>query len=174
MAISVLSQNTSKEIIANFGYKSGRDTDKFASVEHFTTEDGIPVLSQDALGWFKGEVQSETDLGSHILFLVKVDQCDMLDHEGNPLTYCYYRNVMKGKSPKSAPTYINIEHINQENKEETMNNSGIWVCEVCGYRYDPKEGDPDSGIAPGTPFEDLPDDWVCPLCGVDKTNFVKE
>lgn len=46
-----------------------------------------------------------------------------------------------------------------------------YVCDVCGYIYDPEEGDPDSGIAPGTPFSDIPDDWVCPLCGVDKSNF---
>ena len=46
-----------------------------------------------------------------------------------------------------------------------------YVCDVCGHVYDPAEGDPDSGIAPGTPFEDLPDDWECPLCGVSKDQF---
>ena len=48
-----------------------------------------------------------------------------------------------------------------------------WVCVVCGYEYDPEVGDPDSGIAPGTAFEDIPDDWVCPLCGVGKDDFEK-
>ena len=43
-----------------------------------------------------------------------------------------------------------------------------YVCSVCGYVYDPVEGDPDNGIAPGTPFEDVPEDWTCPLCGVGK------
>jgi rubredoxin len=46
-----------------------------------------------------------------------------------------------------------------------------YECKVCGYIYDPVEGDPDSGIAPGTAFEDIPDDWVCPLCGVGKDDF---
>jgi rubredoxin len=46
-----------------------------------------------------------------------------------------------------------------------------YVCIVCEYVYDPEEGDPDSGIAPGTAFEDIPDDWVCPLCGVEKSDF---
>ncbi|UCH56816.1 MAG: rubredoxin [Candidatus Bathyarchaeota archaeon] len=46
-----------------------------------------------------------------------------------------------------------------------------WQCTVCGYIYDPEEGDPQSGIAPGTTFEDLPDDWVCPLCGASKGEF---
>ena len=43
-----------------------------------------------------------------------------------------------------------------------------YVCTVCGWVYDPAEGDPEGGIAPGTAFEDIPDDWVCPLCGVGK------
>ena len=49
----------------------------------------------------------------------------------------------------------------------------IYVCDVCGYEYDPAAGDPDNGIAPGTPFEAIPDSWTCPLCGVDKTEFSK-
>lgn len=46
-----------------------------------------------------------------------------------------------------------------------------YVCIICGYVYDPAAGDPDNGIAPGTAFEDLPADWVCPLCGVGKEDF---
>jgi rubredoxin len=49
-----------------------------------------------------------------------------------------------------------------------------YVCSVCGYVYDPEEGDPEYGIAPGTKFEDLPDDWVCPVCGATKDQFEKE
>ena len=48
-----------------------------------------------------------------------------------------------------------------------------YECNICGYIYDPADGDPDSGIAPGTAFEDIPDDWVCPLCGVGKDDFSK-
>lgn len=46
-----------------------------------------------------------------------------------------------------------------------------YVCPICGYEYDPVKGDPDSNIASGTPFEELPIDWVCPLCGVSKDDF---
>ena len=46
-----------------------------------------------------------------------------------------------------------------------------YICTVCGYEYDPAEGDPDSDIAPGTDFEDILDDWVCPVCGVTKDQF---
>ena len=49
-----------------------------------------------------------------------------------------------------------------------------WVCTVCGYVYDPEKGDPTQGVAPGTPFENLPDDWVCPDCGVGKDMFEKQ
>ena len=48
-----------------------------------------------------------------------------------------------------------------------------WECTACGYIYDPERGDPDNGIDPGTPFEDLPEDWVCPQCGVSKEFFQK-
>ncbi len=48
-----------------------------------------------------------------------------------------------------------------------------WECQACGYIYDPEKGDPDNGIAPGTPFEALPEDWVCPQCGVAKEFFQK-
>ena len=49
-----------------------------------------------------------------------------------------------------------------------------FVCEACGYVYDPEVGDPDNGIPAGTPFDKLPEEWVCPLCGVGKDNFKKE
>ena len=58
----------------------------------------------------------------------------------------------------------------REGKELMMSK---YECEPCGYVYDPAVGDPDNGIAPGTAFEDLPDDWVCPVCGVDKSMFNK-
>jgi len=48
-----------------------------------------------------------------------------------------------------------------------------WKCAVCGYVYDPETGDPDGGIAAGTKFEDIPDDWVCPVCGASKEEFEK-
>lgn len=49
-----------------------------------------------------------------------------------------------------------------------------WICTICQYVYDPAQGDPDRGIAPSTPFESLPEDWSCPLCGAGKDAFEKE
>jgi rubredoxin len=57
---------------------------------------------------------------------------------------------------------------------EAETGAAVYVCTVCGYRYDPGQGDPKHGVAGGTPFEDLPDDWVCPLCGAPKAMFVKD
>lgn len=56
---------------------------------------------------------------------------------------------------------------------KTIMNMDNYVCDVCGYIYDPAVGDPDNGIEPGTAFEDLPEDWLCPLCGVGKDEFSK-
>lgn len=63
--------------------------------------------------------------------------------------------------------YVFKEHL--KHKTETIVKK--YVCTVCGWVYDPAEGDPEGGIAPGTAFEDIPDDWVCPLCGVGKDDF---
>ena len=49
-----------------------------------------------------------------------------------------------------------------------------YVCDICGYVYDPDLGDPDNGVAPGTPWEEVPEDWTCPLCGVGKDQFSEE
>lgn len=46
-----------------------------------------------------------------------------------------------------------------------------YVCVICGYIYDPEKGDPDTDVEPGTSFNDIPDDWVCPVCGADKSQF---
>jgi len=49
-----------------------------------------------------------------------------------------------------------------------------YICEVCGYIYNQEDGDPDAGVEPGTPWEDVPADWVCPLCGAGKEDFILE
>jgi rubredoxin len=48
-----------------------------------------------------------------------------------------------------------------------------YTCDACGYEYNPAKGDPDNGVAPGTAFADIPDDWSCPLCGLGKDQFVE-
>jgi rubredoxin len=83
------------------------------------------------------------------------------------------RTALRQRCPKRVLDALfgsnSIRTIHQE-QEDIM---AKWECLGCGYIYDPQVGDPDSGIEPGTPFEDLPDDWVCPECGVDKDMFVQ-
>ena len=55
-----------------------------------------------------------------------------------------------------------------------MAESQLYICELCGYVYDPAEGDPDGGVDPGTGFEDLPEGWACPVCGARKSDFAPE
>ena len=65
------------------------------------------------------------------------------------------------------------EYVIMKKMTERSTTMDKYVCDVCGYEYDPAVGDPDNGIAPGTAFEDLPEDWVCPVCGVGKDEFSK-
>jgi rubredoxin len=66
---------------------------------------------------------------------------------------------------------ILVEGTEKERKGADMKK---YVCSACGYVYDPAAGDPDGGIKPGTPFEDIPDGWVCPVCGLGKSSFSPE
>lgn len=66
---------------------------------------------------------------------------------------------------------INIVLKSQEVEEVVAMSK--WECTICGYIYDPAVGDPDNGVAPGTAFEDLPEEWVCPLCKVEQAQFAK-
>jgi rubredoxin len=83
------------------------------------------------------------------------------------MTYAYYRETKRGTTPSSAPTYLKTETA-QEGKRMDK-----YRCTVCGYIYDPENGDPDSGVKPETPFEELPESWVCPICGATKDQFEK-
>lgn len=62
---------------------------------------------------------------------------------------------------------------NKNGNKNIDENGTKYICQACPYIYDPAKGDPEGGIPPGTSFEDIPDDWVCPICLVDKTHFVQ-
>jgi flavin reductase (DIM6/NTAB) family NADH-FMN oxidoreductase RutF len=168
--ISALKNDTRADIISTFGYKSGREIDKFNSFAYKKGSIGAPILLDDTLAWFECEVVQQLDVGSHLLFVGKVIDCNLLDAQGEPLTYAYYRENRKGKAPKNAPTYIDPQKLNLQAK---MTKADSYYCPSCGYIYNPEKGDPDSGIAAGTRFEDIPDTWVCPVCGTKKEDFEK-
>jgi flavin reductase (DIM6/NTAB) family NADH-FMN oxidoreductase RutF/rubredoxin len=170
-AFSVLQQETRPDIIGTFGYRSGKDIDKFAKFNFMSGKTGSPILLDDTVAWFECEVEQTIDAGSHYLFIGKVVDGDLLKPSSEPLTYAYYREVKKGKSPRNAPTYIDPEKLKQQAEQVVWEK---YYCTACGYIYDPAVGDPDHGVPAGTRFEDLPDDWVCPVCGTEKIDFAKK
>ncbi len=167
-AASILSQDAPLGLIGKFGFKSGREVDKFEDVPYRLGETGCPILLEHTLGYFECTVVKDLDVGTHTLFIGGVVDAQVFN-EDKPMTYAYYHQVKRGTTPKTAPTYVEIK---DERKEEKAMKK--YKCTVCGYIYDPDKGDPEGGIAPGTPFEKLPDDWVCPVCGASKEEFEPE
>jgi flavin reductase (DIM6/NTAB) family NADH-FMN oxidoreductase RutF/rubredoxin len=172
-AFSVLSEKANPSLIGNFGYKSGRDFDKFAGVNYFKGKTGVPIVTDSSVAWFECKVTQSYEVGTHILFIGEAIDTGLIEDSGKSLTYTYYREVLKGYSPKNAPTYIEKEKI-EAVAATIKKQEDVWQCQLCHYEYEESKGDPISGIAPGTSFLDLPDDWVCPICGADKTMFEKE
>ncbi len=168
-SISVLKEKASSELIGLFGYKSGKEIDKFTSTSHINGKSGAPIVTEDTIAWFECKLVNQFNVGTHILFIGEIINSDLISDDAVPLTYDYYRNVKKGKAPKNAPTYIKETII--ETPEESSSFGPKYQCMVCDHIYDPVEGDPDGGIDPGTPFEDIPDDWICPVCGAEKSDF---
>ncbi len=166
--ISALSVETPFSFLGKFGFKTGRDIDKFEGVNYRLAERGVPVILDFTIAYFVCDVFKEVDMGSHTIFIGNLLEAEILS-ETAPLTYAYYRDVKKGKTSVNAPTYIKPENLRKE--EKAMDK---YVCEVCGYVYDPAAGDTDTGIKPGTKFEDIPNNWVCPVCGAPKDQFKKE
>jgi flavin reductase (DIM6/NTAB) family NADH-FMN oxidoreductase RutF/rubredoxin len=167
-SVSILSQETPLTFIGEFGFKSGRKENKFKDVKYKVLESGCPVVLDNSLGYLEAKVVKQLDCGTHTLFLGEIVNSEVL-LEAKAMTYDYYHQVKRGTTPQSAPTFIEEEMVKP--KENTMKK---YRCTVCGYIYDPAAGDPDSGIAAGTPFEKIPDSWVCPVCGVDKSKFEEE
>lgn len=168
--VSVLSEKTPMSFIGNFGFKSGRDIDKFKGINYKFNMLKVPLVIDNTLACIDARVINKIDVGTHTIFIGQVQDAEILT-EDKPMTYEYYHKVKGGFSPKTAPTYSEVVDKVIKKEDEKMDK---YVCNVCGYVYNPEKGDPDSGIDPGTAFEDLPDDWVCPICGATKDDFSKQ
>ncbi|KYK24869.1 High molecular weight rubredoxin [Thermoplasmatales archaeon SG8-52-4] len=168
--VSILSEKTPLTFIGNFGFKSGRDIDKFKNVKYRTGINGIPIVLDYTLACLDVKVINKIEVGTHTIFIGKVEDGEILSKE-KTMTYEYYHKVKGGYSPKTAPTYSEAVDIETKKEEKIMDK---YLCKVCGYVYDPKKGDPDNGVPPGTKFEDVPSNWVCPVCGAGKKDFRKE
>jgi len=170
-AVSVLAKETPMKFVGLFGFKSGRDVDKLAEVEYREGATGCPVVTENACAVFEARVVDRLDVGTHTIFVGDVVAGEVL-RDGEPLTYAYYREVKGGKAPKTAPTYHGPPPAAEKKRSDAKMQK--YVCQVCGYVYDPAAGDPDGGVEAGTAFDDLPADWVCPVCGAAKEQFEAE
>jgi len=191
---SALCQETPLPFIGRFGFKSGRDVNKLDGVGYKIGETKAPVVIENATSYVEVRVDKEVDVGTHVLFIGEVVAADVVSQKVC-MTYAYYQQVKRGVTPEAAPTYraektekpaaatgVSVEQTPvaakkpeeekkvEDKKETTMDK---YKCSVCGYIYDPAMGDPDGGIKPGTPFESLPDNWTCPVCGASKSEFEK-
>jgi ferric-chelate reductase [NAD(P)H] len=106
MAVSVLSQETPMTFIGRFGFRSGRDIDKFQGINYRTGETGAPIVLDNAVSYLEARVTGEMDVGTHTLFIAEVVGADLVDENKPSMTYDYYHQIKGGKTPKAAATYI--------------------------------------------------------------------
>lgn len=155
--VSVLSEDTSGAVIGALGFNSGRNTNKLNNVHYKILTEGVPVIKENSCCWFLCKVISSAETATHTVFIAEI-VAGSDEAKGVPMTYEYYHKVIKGKAPKNAPTYRKEEPADDDNSGESR------ICTVCGYVYN----DPDVS------FEELPDDWVCPICGMPKSAFKRK
>lgn len=148
-AISVLPKNIDPYVVANFGFQSGRDVDKWANVP-YEIKEGLPYIPT-ALAKIRAKVIDKLVYQNNTVFIAEVENAFDVK-EGEPLTYKHYRDEMKEECQQSF--------VKRHAPKTEKANFKQWTCTLCGYVYDGE-----------IPFEELPDDWRCPLCGVGKEVF---
>jgi len=156
-SVSVLSEDTSGAVIGALGFNSGRGTDKLKNIRHRVLAEGVPVIKENICCWFLCKVVGSMETLTHTVFLAEIIAGSEKIH-GRPMTYGFYRRVLKGRAPKNAPAY------REEKLPRREGDSESWVCTICGYVYND----------PYVPFEELPDKWVCPICGAPKSAFRRQ
>ena len=101
---SVLSQDAPLKLIGGFGFKSGRDVDKFDGVTYKLGETKAPIVLDGALAYYESNVIDSVDVGTHTIFIGDLIDADIVA-EGEPMTYAYYHLAKRGTTPKTAPSY---------------------------------------------------------------------
>lgn len=173
-AVSVLARGAPIELIQHFGFKTGRKTDKFLDYDHYVGEGDCPVLKEFTVAAVEAEVKDVVDAGLHTLFVGRATAARTF-RAAEALTYDYYRDVMKGKTSPFSPTYKARKAGEKDRKNAVITRKGQgmqkYICDICAWVYNPETGDPDNGVEPGTAWEDVPEEWLCPICGAPKENF---
>ncbi|HUT04297.1 MAG TPA: flavin reductase family protein [bacterium] len=106
--VCVLDQTTPMTLIGRFGFRSGRDIDKFDKVEHKLGQTGVPLVTEHVLSVLEAKVIDAVDVGTHTLFVGELLSAEIVG-TGDPLTYDYYHKYLKGKTPKNAPSYVETQ-----------------------------------------------------------------
>ncbi len=161
-SVSVLEINTPSEIFGIFGYKCGKDIDKFKGINIKYGETGVPIVLNSSVAYLEFKLEQAIDMGTHTMFIGELVNAEVLDDTKEPITYEYYRTVKKGFSPKNAPTYIDKAKLEKPRNE--IDNKK-YECDLCGYIYENSKET--------IKFNDLPDDWTCPVCGAEKSEFTE-
>ncbi len=104
--INILSINTPAKFIGLFGFKSGRDIDKFKEIKFKSGKTGAPIILDNTIGYIECEVVGSMDCGTHTMFIGKVVEAEIINEGIEPLTYDYYHKELKLKVPKTATTYL--------------------------------------------------------------------
>lgn len=155
--VSVLAQDAPMELIGRFGFHSSIEIDKFADTLVEEDEAGVPYVAEHAVAHFRVRVKETLDLGTHVFIMGEVEESSVLS-QGEPMTYAYYHQVKGGKTPPKASSYEAPEAAAKESPRgaDAPVPRVAWRCTVCGHiEY----------------VDELPDDFVCPICGVGKELF---
>ena len=107
--VSILSEETPMKFIGHFGFKSGKDLNKFKDINYKAGITYAPVVIENSIGYLEAEVINTIDVGTHTIFIGKIINAEILNNNSKPMTYDYYHQIKGGKSPKTAPTYIKEE-----------------------------------------------------------------
>ena len=201
MNINCLTVDAPFSIFEKFGFQSGRNVDKFADITPLRSGNGLAVLPRYINSFMSLKVENYVDLDTHGMFICSVTEARVLSNI-ETMTYSYYHSNVKPKpntdgkkgyvckicgyvyegSPlpedfvcplcKHGPE--DFEEIKQEEEKPTSDANAKYACGLCGWVYDEAVGVPEKGIAPGTKFEDLPEDFACLLCTAPKAMFEKK
>lgn len=157
LIVNIIGQD-SLDMIANFGFSSGRDRNKFEKI-NYETINKIPALKKNSLSGMICDVVNMVDVGTHWLMVCSIEDAyvNLEKKDVLPLSYSDFRIL---KSGKKLPT----QEVSVKGGEEVKVEAGDkYICTVCGYVHDP--------AVEGVEFKDLPEDYTCPLCGAPKSDF---
>ena len=150
-SISIISEDTDPMIISSFGFRSSRDADKYADFG-YDELDGTPAVMGSFCGRLILDAVNFIDCGTHVIVIGKL--AGSYPGSGTPMTYAYYHRVIKGNAPKNAPTYRAPQESESVSAKQEVRK---FKCDVCGDVVESEK--------------DLPADFVCPVCGVDRSHF---